>query len=313
MKIKYLYTICFSLILIFSTIFGVATAADAQEVHALLIMIGDRDMMESAQNNEDQMVRMFMQLSHDCNVKLTLMKSMNSLGNVISKTTTFTKGIGSGSETNPQDTTKSQQVEEWLDTLKSQPEDTVLIYYSGPLSYQPDSRFSSQYLHFDPMDPSDVLEQAVLVERLKQKPARLHMFITDVPRIFRDTESGLGFVGIIAVRTLPRNYVKDLFLDHKGFLHITAALPGKFAIGDPSRGGHFTYALLKHGFTPIADTNRDNFLSWQEVFAKTAEQTKVLYQQATSDPRIAELLSANRQNRQGPMAYSLPKRIVQSR
>ena len=64
-------------------------------------------------------------------------------------------------------------------------------------------------------------------------------------------------------------------------------------------GGHFTSALLSQGFTAVADTDRDGFLSWQEAFETSVALTKKLYLETVFDAD---------QETQEPLAYSLPTR-----
>ena len=104
--------------------------------------------------------------------------------------------------------------------------------------------------------------------------------------------------------------MQDLFLEHEGFLDITAASPGQFAIGNNDLGGHFTSALLSQGFTAVADTDRDGFLSWREAFDKSVARTKALYQEATFSRSMKAELQKNGQTTQEPLAHSpLPTRI----
>ena len=131
MKVKYFSTTCLSLLLIFSTVFSVATAADAQEVHALLIILGnDKEIRDGVEKNEDLVVKMLKQLSDDCTVKLTVMKSKNGYQGEISRITYINQNSRER-KTTQQDIIESRQVAEWLVNLKPKSEDTVLIYYSS--------------------------------------------------------------------------------------------------------------------------------------------------------------------------------------
>ena len=274
------------LILIFVSVFGIAVSVDAQKVHALLVLLGnDRNIEESVAKNEEKMVNMLKQLSYHCNVQLTLMHSKSvHKGTVEHKT--FVKGRSDKSTTNEQDIIQSRQVVEWLENLNPTPEDTVLVYYSG---HGKIDSFGTHSLVFDFGLNMDTPDRGKLSQKLKQKPARLRMLITDTCSNFSQDLSDDTFAKFaVGVRTKARIYMQDLFLEHEGFLDITAASPGQFAIGHSGLGGHFTSALLSQGFTVVADTDRDGFLSWQEAFEKTVAQTKKLYQEATFDLQMAK-------------------------
>ena len=295
------------LIFIFVSVFGIAVSVDAQKVHALLVLLGnDTNIEESVAKNEEKMVNMLKQLSYHCNVQLTLMHSKSAhKGTVEHKT--FVKGRSDKSTTNEQDIIQSRQVVEWLENLNPTPEDTVLVYYSG---HGKVDSFGTHTLVFDFGLNMDTPDRGKLSQKLKQKPARLRMLITDTCSNFSQDLSDDTFAKFaVSVRAKARPYMQDLFLEHEGFLDITAASPGQFAIGHSTLGGHFTSALLSQGFTVVADTDRDGFLSWQEAFEKTVAQTKKLYQAATFDLQMQRDLRKNKQNTQEPFEHSLPTRI----
>ena len=287
---------------------GTVRAANAKDIHALLIILGnDGKIRDSVQKNESEMVKMLRQLSRHCKVQLTVMKSKSDYQGEISQTT-FVDGTGGIPETTGQDIIKSHQVAEWVETLKSKPEDTVLIYYSG---HGEIGAFKKHFLRFDLGASADMLDREALSENLKDKPVRLRMLITDTcSNLSLDLSNDVFAKFAVGVRERARqNYTGALFLEHEGFLDITAASPGQFAIGNSDLGGHFTSALLSQGFMAVADTDRDGFLSWQEAFEKSVAQTKKLYQKAIFDADMAADLQAKHQETQEPLAYSLPTRI----
>ena len=276
-KVLPLLVVCIGIAL-FSTV----RAADAKDIHALLILLGnDRKIRDSVQENESQMVKMLRQLSRHCTVHLTVMKSESDYQGVISQTT-FVDGTGGTPKTTAQDMIKSHQVAEWVAGLKPEPDDTVLIYYSG---HGEIGTFNKHFLRFDLGAGADMLDRQALSANLKDKPARLRMLITDTcSNLSQDLSDDTFVKYAVGVRERARqNHTSALFLEHEGFLDITAASPGQFAIGNNELGGHFTSALLSQGFTAVSDTDGDGFLSWREVFEKTVAQTEKLYQDATFD------------------------------
>ena len=310
MKAKYVYPSLILLMLTFSGLFGIATAAEAQDVHALLIILGnDSNIRESVEKNEEKITNMLKQLSYRCNVHLTLMYSKGEReGSIISQKMYVKGGSQESAKETPADIIKSRQVVEWLENLKPKSEDTIFVYYNG---HGEIDSFNTHSLIFDPGVRSDTPDRDKLSEKLKQKPARLRMLITDTCSSPSEDLSDDTFAKFsVEVRPRARSYLQNLFLEHEGFLDITAAAPGQFAIGNSDLGGHFTSALLSQGFTAAAMTGKDDFLSWQEAFEKTKTQTQELYGKAVFGPQMERDLQKNKQNTQEPYAYSpLPTRI----
>lgn len=308
MKIKHIYTPLILLILTLSGLCGITTTAEAQDVHALLIILGnDRVIAESVAKNEQKMVNMLRQLSYHCNVHLTLMYSKSSHEGTVAEKT-FINGRSEKPTTQEQDIIEAKQVVEWLEKLRPRPEDTVLIYFNGHGKIDP---LGAHNLLFNPgISPEDNLDRGKLSDRLNQKSARLRMFITDTCSnyVSEDLSDDTFARYSVEVRAKARAYLQDLFLEHEGFLDITAASPGQFAFANSDLGGHFTSALISQGFTEDADTDR-NGLSWQEAFEKTKVQTEELYRQARFKPQMQRDLEANGQDTQEPYQYSLPTRI----
>ena len=309
MKAKLVYTSFTLIMLTFSALFGMTVSADAKDVHALLILLGnDRNIQESVEKNEDKMVNMLKQLSHHCNVHLTLMKSKDALTGKRTQTI-LANGTNGKLAITEQGIIQSGQVAEWLDTLRVSPEDTVLVYYNG---HGKIDSFGTHDLLFDPGVNADTPDRGKLSQQLKEKPARLRMLITDTCSNISDDLSDDTFSKYaVEVRAKARPYLQDLFLEHEGFLDITAASPGQFAIGNDDLGGHFTSALLSQGFTVAAEStkDRDDFLSWEEAFEKTKVETQALYDQATFSLGIQRDLDTNNQRTQEPYKHSLPRRI----
>ena len=306
MKIKHIYTPLILLIFTFSGLCSITTTAEAQDVHALLIILGnDREIRESVEKNEEKMLNMLQQLSRHCNVKLTLMKSKTAYQGEVSRIT-YANTRSTVHERSAQDIIRSHQVENWLANLRPKSEDTVLIYYCG---HGEIGSFDTHALLFDLDGSGDTIDRQRLSQKLNQKPARLRMLITDTCSVFSESfnQSLLGsdLLNSLTVvgKSDQQSYTNDLFLKHKGFLDITAASPRQYAIAHSNIGGHFTAALLSQGFTA---TGKDNFVSWTEAFEKTKEQTKTLYTQASFDAEMRTALRRNRQETQEPVAHSLP-------
>ena len=281
------------------------TRTGTEEVHALLILLGsDRRIRETVNATEGKMMEVLREVSSHGKVNLTVMKSSKE---AVGSTTTYTLQNGRTSNTRggkPGDLIRSYQVVDWLNRLKPDEDDTVLIYYNG---HGKMDKLGTHSLQFDPIS-SDTLDRERLGTLLNQKRARLRMLITDTCSETIDAEE-VEFRALARTRERKPNYMEDLFLTHAGFLDITAASPGEVAIGNPDEGGHFTYALFTHGCSPDADKNNDTFITWKEAFDTAGAETSRLFKQASKE--LNEVLGrrSNRQKTQQPIAYSMPVRI----
>ena len=120
MKAKHVYTSLILLMLTLGGLFSITATADAQEVHVLLILLGnDRIIRESVEKNEEKMVNMLKQLSRHCNVHLTLMHSKSAHEGILSQKI-FVKGRSEKSTTKEQDIIQARQVEQWLGKSQTQ-------------------------------------------------------------------------------------------------------------------------------------------------------------------------------------------------
>ena len=77
----------FLLVAIFALVFSQGTSADVQNVHALLIILGnDRDIRASVEKNESNMQNLLRQVSENCEVHMTVMKSETEIIGKITST-----------------------------------------------------------------------------------------------------------------------------------------------------------------------------------------------------------------------------------
>ena len=128
-----------------------------------------------------------------------------------------------------------------------------------------------------------------LAEELRSKPAHLKLLITDTcsENVQADSAAPLQKAVYAEVKANAQFYAKNLFLEHRGLLDITAASPGQLAYGDSIIGGHFTSALAE-ALIPASDTNGDDFLSWAELFVATRAGTEALYKETSATFSPAE-------------------------
>lgn len=255
------------LLLIMVLFVGPVSSATAKEVHALLIILGnDVNIRKSVEKSESRMKEVMRLVSHHCDVHLTVMKSEDELLGSITKMTLI-QGESHEIVSKTQGIIKETHVEDWLDALHSNQEDTVFIYYNGHGSMQS----KEHVLNFD--QSKNTLRRAKLREWLEQKQASLKMLITDT--CSGNAETSGSDLSVPFSNGLPKDrlHTEDLFLQHTGTLDITAAKDGQLVFGNNKVGGYFTAALVE-SFTNAADgvlsdkDAADGFVSWDEVIAQ---------------------------------------------
>ena len=273
-----------------------AQTADAQKVHALLVIMDDDiKIEESVDKNRVMMREMLELLPHKvCDIEIWRADRRRDDGNAI----------------------KPVHILDWVKQRNVGDQDTILVYYSG---HGRTEKYSGRhYLDLRQEVLGYSLIRSDLADALKAKDCQLKMLITDACGNFMEStlpESMFQHYG--SVVPSARRYVKDLFLAHKGFLNINGASPGEFGLGTKGGGGFFTTALAKESVTEAADRNGDTFLSWKEVFAKCQTETQDLFQQALpgirSNPTLFGQMEENSQTTQMPHAYApLPTRATRS-
>ena len=308
MKTKHVFASLILLMIAFSGFFGIATAADAQEVHALLICLGDDLNIRASVNvNEEKMTELLGQVSKKCDVDLTIMKSVKARRGIVTKMTLSNATTISVSD-QEQGLITTKQVIDWFKNLRPKAEDTVLVYYNG----HGKAYGKTHMLHFDD-GTNDLYNRDELRALLSEKQARLKLLITDTCKNQVSTPIPRSTV-YATVREKNRSYTEHLFLQHRGLLDITAASTNQFALANDLLGGFFTAALIE-SFSEKSDMKReggignsDGFLSWDEVFAKCVWETQDLFSQSSPqfDIRLSSELAENNQTTQTPEHFSLP-------
>ena len=301
---RYLYTSTILLILTFIAIYGTTSSADAQKVHALLIILGnDRDIRGSVEKNESNMQTLLRQVSENCEVRMTIMKSTDETTGTINEKTLANGNVAAQSSLQQLGIIKANQVVQWIRDLKTEGEDTILIYYSGHGSID---AVGTPILNFDPDVTNDFVARDGLRSRLKQKGARLKMLITDTCSNRVQTPSPIARV-FAKVQSRERRYTKNLFLEHSGLLDITAVSDGKYAWGNDEIGGYFTVSLIG-SFTAEADANQDGFLSRKEVSDVTRSKTQKLFSETIFLSHKQQELDKVGQTTQTPVFHEFSKR-----
>ena len=280
------------------------------KIHALLILGSGVSNQEDMEKNQETMTGLLRKVSHSCEVHLTIMKPNPEFAGEVIQTVLVDSAVTSRKRSHQPDTIKPSQVKAWIQTVSAAPVDTLLVYYSG---HGMINKYGTHNLHFDLM-ADGVLTRDWLAEELQAKPAGLKMLITDTTSYQAETaeapstgspkvEIAVPFTAAaqIVTRSADKYVYRKLFLEHSGFLDITAASPGQFAYSRPMDGGFFTNALVA-ALTFPSDTNQDGFFSWQEVFADTRARTESLCKEEVVTRFLSKVKG------QTPVAFSFPER-----
>ena len=293
-------------LLLCSLFLAYTSIADAQKVHACLILLGndpDQTYRTSVDINQEAMIGLMQLVSRNAEVHMTLMKSEPGLSGEVTHTHLVKMETKARTPTDQPGIIKPAQVTQWIRNLKVGPSDTVFVYFNG---HGKVDRYGRHQLLFD---KTKRLARDAVLEALRKKSCRLKMLITDTcSEVKRGTHpaDGAYFAEYGDLEAKPQFYARNLFLEHIGILDITATSPEirtasdtDKAFGDAKVGGFFTYALT-HALVPDADTNRDDFLSWKEAFAATKAGTKRLCE---THPFVKPLNIIQR-----PVDHTLPRR-----
>jgi hypothetical protein len=159
--------------------------------------------------------------------------------------------------------------------LKLTPDDAVAVFYFGHGEYDADADQHKLVLGARP----DKLARDDLVAALHASTASLKVLITDccsntVKKPLPQEERQF--------KTEPPTKLDPmygcLFFQHRGLVDVTAADRGTFAFYDDS-GGVFTTALVRlwdRKWREL-DTNKDQFLSWKELYPQLREETNKVF------------------------------------
>ena len=294
----------------------IASDVETPRIHALSILLGnDPDIRQSVQQNGRQMNDLLSQASHHAKVHLTVMAYIDDLN--LKRSEEINMEFYKGRSNDDHNSVKrglitGDQVINWLKNLHSGKDDTILIYYNGHGLMQGIN--DEHILLFDFEEQTDKVYRSKLRTLLEQKPGRLKMLITDTCSNRAGTLSpelvAKNVTSLAGVKHRDRNkIIKNLFLQHAGILDITAAQPGDYAWSSEDIGGYFTSGLIQ-GITNESDSNKDGFLTWQEVFKITQQKTEELFKEAkeTGVGFGDGLERMRKQKTQKPFSHSLPKR-----
>jgi len=193
---------------------------------------------------------------------------------------------------------KTSDMIEWIGNLDPSEDDVVMIYYSGH------GFIDEQNRHYLSFEEGDTIPRSDIISRLNELDCRLRILITDscsnlvsLPTPVTSSPRSVG-------EKQDRKYYKDLFIDHRGLLDVTAASEGEYAWGNSTLGGYFTSSLFS---SFKGDGIR--FRTWEDVIKDTKDGVMRKFQEtqfSTTDIRRLQTKGIKGQN---PRVYSLPKAI----
>ena len=294
------------LLLSCAALLGPAASTEAQEVHALIIILGDdMNIRASVEKSESHLKELMGRVSEHCPVRLTVLKSEDEITGSVTKMS-LVAGEARGIDKKDSGLITGKHVSDWLNGLHPAAEDTVLIYYNGHGELRDFD--DAHVLKFAGSEvPRDLLRT-----ELEKKPGRLKMLITDTCSKKADnTGEELVAQHLARIQGKGQRYTRNLFLEHTGILDMTAASPGELAWGNNKVGGYFTASLIK-SFRGTSDKNSDDFLEWREVFPVCVSETETLYKDTEFTLIQKNLLNREGQTTQQPVAHSLPTRLASS-
>ncbi len=295
------------LLLSCTALLGPAASAEAQEVHALIIILGnDMNIRASVEKSESHLKKLMGLVSEHCPVQLTVLKSEDELTGSVTKMS-LVAGEARGIDKKDSGLIKGKHISDWLNGLHPAAEDTVLIYYNGHGELR-----SFDNAHVLQFTESEMVPRDLLRTELEKKPGRLKMLITDTCSKKADnTGEEVVAQHLARIQGKGQRYTHNLFLEHTGILDMTSASPGELAWGNNKVGGYFTASLIK-SFRGTSDKNSDEFLEWSEVFPVCVSETEKLYEDTEFTLIQKNLLKHEGQTTQQPVAHSLPTRIASS-
>lgn len=253
------------------------TPSEAQTVHALLVLMDDDPSIGNSVKVDKTRIQQLLDLVQNetpCEVDTTTLLSSK-------------------------DNATREEIVRWLNSLSTAANDVVFIYYSGHggMNDERQTFLATQGKYFYRTDLVNAINSARL--------PRLTMLITDCCSSLVRSSVQPGLQSSRSVARPAQQILSNLFLEHKGFLHLTSASEGQYAWGSPATGGWFTRGLI-NAMNSDPDKNRNNFLSWEEVVVKARENTEKTFKQTTfTRQQLADMKRLGITS-QTPKAYMTP-------
>lgn len=265
------------LLLVFVLSFTVSvTNVDAQTVHALLIIMdADLSIGKHVKVDKERVQQLLNAVQNELvEVKTTYLLSSKKMAT-------------------------RDNVLQWVRNVNVATDDIVFIYYSGHGAMNPQGQ---TYLATE----RKRLFRSDLVHTIEQvKSHRLTLLITDCCSSLAPIKDGPTLQSSRSMTRLTERILRNLFFEHKGFLHVTGATEGEYGWSNPLNGGWFTRHFIE-ALDSNPDENRDSFLSWEEVFETARKNTQKTFRQARFTNAQQKDLRKKGITSQTPKAYSFP-------
>lgn len=146
----------------------------------------------------------------------------------------------------------------WIKAIPENSSNTIVFYFSGHGGRSSD--FSSPWPILAFQNGLEAVQSQKIQKALQKKKARLTVMLTDCCNgSFIPKATFFSEIKPLDSRLISKS-LRKLFIDPKGFVWVTASLPGKNAYGFPQLGGLMTVLLLK---SIVENTNEPR--SWQQV------------------------------------------------
>ena len=267
-------------------------AAGAQTIHAMLIVMNDAPLTQEL--NETNLVGV---ASHLKEVK-------DELGCDLTIKEFY------ASHPDREHYATRENILKWLETVRPAPDDVVFFYYIGDGTADEKGK-----LYLNLLDNEKISRKAI-ADSMQKLACRLKIFIMDAGSQGPPVTDPVDFFASRYRANLSNGVsraemFKHLFFEHEGFLNLTAATEGEFALKNKN-GRLFTqalvYAIYKY------DDYRSFFLSWTDVFKLTRQKTiDLFYAEASEFPNeMKQQLREKQVESQRPKFYGeLPERIQQ--
>lgn len=257
------------------------STADAQTIYALLI-IDDGNPLNAPQHNasKDKMERVFRDIEREIRVEVKLSELKSNVGR------------------NSSEYMSRDNILQWIQSVNARRDDVVFVYFSGHGGA--DSRTRELYLSL----PTEKFNRNELANAVGNVPCRLKILATDA--------CSFGVPIQLPYLNTQKKAYKNLFLEHKGYLNVAAAVEGEYALGN-SNGGIFTRAFVDV-MLYVERLDHDGFVSWKEVFEETQKKTEAYFEAFMNSPdfprSVKETLDEVGQKSQRPKSFGeLPQRF----
>ena len=286
-------------------------AAEAQpRIHALLIINGANNNPRDHSRGGFIMYKLLeesVKKNLGSDVRIDILKSPTSLQLPINPNATLDIINGYSRKLSDAAPITADNILRWVNNVSPARDDIVFVYFTGHGgTYKADRTYSGDVGNegeFFLQLPGVVINRGRLVEAMDRLGCRLKILLTDACSYGVEVEPfNLNPPDL-------KEFYKNLFFQHKGFLNVVAASPGEYATSTPEAGGLFTAAFVFTMTVPPESVWEDGFSTWEEVFRETYEMTQWYFQRAYSDGVPPQLNNITQTSQHPKYLGALPRPI----